>query len=299
MKSRWASTGSGSDRHFGLRWQAKRDTAMDFVEHRLIQSAVAASLCRRTPKLLTWTVHLQEQTLAEPKQNNETRRSMLTAIRQQLAASAPFDAVRNEHHTEQDVRPQSSQASVAVREQVGSLVERFRQALEAVSGHCVVVRNENEAAEAIQQIIQQTEARRIAISNSPLAQKVIAGVQLDAVLLENAVPPALFDCDAGITSAQWAIAETGTLVLESDQERHRLSSLVPLVHVALIESGRIRQTLGEVLQALSAKGQDGLSKTVTFITGPSRTSDIELTLAIGVHGPGELYVIVLEGDEYD
>ena len=224
---------------------------------------------------------------------------MLTAIRQQLAASAPFDAVRNEHHMEQDVRAQSSHATAAVREHVGSLVERFHKALEAVSGHCVVVRNENEAAEAIQQIIQQTKSRRIAISNSPLVQKVIAGVQSDAVLLENSVPPALFDCDAGITSAQWAIAETGTLVLESDQERHRLSSLVPLVHIAIIESGRIRQTLGEVLQALSAKGQDGLGPTVTLITGPSRTSDIELTLAIGVHGPGELFVIVLEGDEYD
>ena len=220
---------------------------------------------------------------------------MLTAIRQQLDASAPFDAVRDEHHTEQD----ASHSAVVVREQVGSLVERFRQALEAVSGHCIVARNENDAAKAIQQVIQQTKARRIAISNSPLVQKVIAGVQSDALPLENAIPPALFDCDAGITSAQWAIAETGTLVLESDHERHRLSSLVPPVHVAIIESGCVRQTLAEVLQALNEKGQDGLSPTVTFITGPSRTSDIELTLAIGVHGPGELYVIVLEGDDYD
>jgi len=237
--------------------------------------------------------------LAEREQNNEKRRAMLSAIRQQLAASVPFDVVRNEHHIEPGLKAQSNGPAVAVREHVGTLVERFQQALEAVSGHCVVVGNENEAAAAIQQIIQQTKSRRIAISNSPLVQKVIAGVQSDAALLENAVPPALFDCDAGITSAQWAIAETGTLVLESDQERHRLSSLVPLAHIAIIESGCIRQTLDEVLQALSLKGQDGLSPTVTLITGPSRTSDIELTLAIGVHGPGELFVIVLEGDEYD
>jgi L-lactate dehydrogenase complex protein LldG len=114
--------------------------------------------------------------------------------------------------------------------------------------------------------------------------------------LENADAPALFDCDIGITGAQWAIAETGTLVLESDEERHRLASLVPTVHIAVIEAGRVRRTLGEVLGALNEKGQSGLSPAVTFITGPSRTSDIELTLAIGVHGPAELFVIILEGE---
>jgi len=88
-------------------------------------------------------------------------------------------------------------------------------------------------------------------------------------------------------------------VLESEHERHRLSSLVPMIHIAIVESGRIRQTLGEVLQTLAQQGQEGLSRTVTFITGPSRTSDIELTLAIGVHGPGELYVIVLSGGNDD
>lgn len=223
---------------------------------------------------------------------------MLMAIRQQLAASAPFDTVQNQHHTQSDVA-HSSHVPVAERAHVKSPVERFQKALEAVSGRCIVVRNESEAAEAIQQIILQTKMQQIAISNSPLAQKVMASVQSDAVMLENAAASALFDCDAGITSAQWGIAETGTLVLESDLERHRLSSLVPTVHIAIIESRRIRQTLGEVLQALSENGQDGLSPTVTFITGPSRTSDIELTLAIGVHGPGELYVIVLEGGDYD
>ena len=78
-----------------------------------------------------------------------------------------------------------------------------------------------------------------------------------------------------------------------------MSSLVPPVHVAIIEARQVRQTLGEVLQAIGAQGQAGLSRTVTFITGPSRTSDIELTLAIGVHGPGELYVIIIASEGHD
>jgi L-lactate dehydrogenase complex protein LldG len=95
------------------------------------------------------------------------------------------------------------------------------------------------------------------------------------------------------------VAETGTLVLESDAERHRLASLVPTAHVALVEARRVRQTLGEVLLDIDGRndgGGEGLSRAVTFITGPSRTSDIELTLAIGVHGPAELYVIIIEGE---
>jgi len=225
-------------------------------------------------------------------QNNETRRAMLAAIREHLATSEPFDAVRNEHHLHTDGTPVGNAVAVS-QEQAASLVERFRQAVEAVAGHCAVVRDETEAAEAMRLIIEQKNARRIAVTNSPLVQRVVKRVRSDAELLGNVVPPALFDCDIGITSAQWAVAETGTLVLESDAERHRLASLVPPVHIAIIEADRIRYTLGEVLQTLSEKGPRRLSRTVTFITGPSRTSDIELTLAIGVHGPAELYVIVL------
>lgn len=230
--------------------------------------------------------------MAERLQNNETRRAMLAAIREHLATSEPFDAVRNEHRAHAGGTPIGSAVTVS-QEQAASLVERFQLAVEAVAGRCLVVRDKAEAAEAVRLIIEQKNARRIAVTNSSLVQRVVKRVKSDAELLENVVPPALFDCDIGITSAQWAVAETGTLVLESDEERHRLASLVPPVHIAIIEADQIRHTLGEVLRMLTEKGQDRLSRTVTFITGPSRTSDIELTLAIGVHGPAELYVILL------
>ena len=99
----------------------------------------------------------------------------------------------------------------------------------------------------------------------------------------------IFGFDVGITTAQSAIAETGTLVLDSARERHRLVSLVPPVHIAIIDASKIYTTLSETLAML---GSEELSPTITFITGPSRTADIELTLTIGVHGPQELYVII-------
>lgn len=221
---------------------------------------------------------------------------MLAAIRAHLATSAPFDAVAEEHHAHHEAKTPASSKAVVSAEPAVSLVERFRQSLEAVAGHCIVVRDESDAAAAVQRIIGEMKAQRVAVSDSPLVRRVMERVKPDAALVENAGAPDLFDCDVGITGAQWAVAETGTLVLESEAERHRLSSLVPPVHVAIIEADRMRETLGEVLKSLGEKGQDGLSRTVTFITGPSRTSDIELNLAIGVHGPGELYVIILEGE---
>jgi L-lactate dehydrogenase complex protein LldG len=239
--------------------------------------------------------------LAEQRRNEEARHEMFAAIREHLAASAPHDAVRAAHHAAahgEDASARDEKSVAVVFE--GTAVERFRQALEAVAGHCLILKDEASAAEALRRIILERGARRIAVSDSPLARRIVtlasANSGEQSELLEDAGAAELFDCDLGVTGAQWGVAETGTLVLESDAERHRLASLVPTAHVAVIEARNVRQTLGEVLQAISDRGAGGLSRAKTFITGPARTSDIELTLAIGVHGPAELYVIVIEGE---
>jgi L-lactate dehydrogenase complex protein LldG len=233
--------------------------------------------------------------LNQRETNNEVRSSIMATIREHLAASLPFDSVHNEHH-----RPAELLQPLPVIDPdlpVLSPVARFQESLEAVGGRCVIAEDHAAAALELQKIITTTNAKRVAVSDSPYVHDVIARLTTDAQILENVDAPGLFDCDIGITGAQWGAAETGTLVLESDLERNRVASLVPPVHIALLPSARVRQNLGEVFQTLDALGRDGLSRTVTFITGPSRTSDIELTLAIGVHGPAVLYVIIIEGEE--
>lgn len=223
---------------------------------------------------------------------------MLAAIRGRLAESAPHDAVRAERHERHaDTTPRAAVA-VPGREPGASPVVRFKQALEAVVGHCVVVGDEREAAEALRGIIEERGAQRVAVSDSPLARRVLEGARggEGVEVLGAATAEEFFECDLGVTGAQWAVAETGTLVLESDAERHRLASLVPTAHVAVVASGRVVQTLAEVLAHIGSGGAEGLSRAVTFITGPSRTSDIELTLAVGVHGPADLYVIIVGGE---
>lgn len=219
----------------------------------------------------------------------KARSEIFAAIRKSLAASAPFDALHKQHHSQVETALNSNA-------QVVSTLERFKTSLEAVMGNCIVVKNENEATEQVQEIFEKLEVKRIAISDSILVERVMSGAKTNAEVLKNADKMDLFNCDVGVTEAQGAIAETGTLVIESNKERNRLCSLVPTFHIAIIEARKIRDCLGEVLEAINENGKENLSRTITFITGPSRTSDIELTLAIGVHGPAELYVIVIDGE---
>ena len=187
--------------------------------------------------------------------NNSARESILGSIRTHLAASPPVDA-----HPVNPANPVISSNS--------DPVNQFKESVESVSGHCIVT---TDTTDVLKQILTDLKKERIAYSDDP----------------PNAHD--IFGFDVGISTAQAAIAETGTLILDSSCERHRLVSLVPPVHIAIVNASAIVETLGEALTLLQQKE---ISPAITFITGPSRTADIELTLAIGVHGPQQLYVIV-------
>ena len=197
-----------------------------------------------------------------------SRAAILGSIRSHLASSPPAEPVQSVF------LPEPTRLTTSV-------VEVFKQNVEAVDGHCVVVKTEEEIAR-----ILKSFKGRIAISDAPVLKRLVDG---------ESAPSAeeIFAFDVGISTAQAAIAETGTLVLDSARERNRLVSLVPPVHVAIVDASSIFQTLGEALAFVHHHGN--ISPAVTFITGPSRTADIELTLTIGVHGPQQLYIIVNEG----
>jgi L-lactate dehydrogenase complex protein LldG len=99
----------------------------------------------------------------------------------------------------------------------------------------------------------------------------------------------------GITGADYAIADTGTLVLLTDESKPRGVSLLPPVHLAIVRKSDIVSNIRELFIILKQRLDTGQStpSCMTFITGPSRTADIELNLTLGVHGPKELYVIII------
>lgn len=97
------------------------------------------------------------------------------------------------------------------------------------------------------------------------------------------------DLVLGITGAEAAFAESGTVVLRSGPGRPRMASLVPLVHVVLLEQARLHRSLSH--WAAGGIGDDAAN--LIFISGPSRTGDIEQHLNLGVHGPKHLHVVLV------
>jgi L-lactate dehydrogenase complex protein LldG len=95
----------------------------------------------------------------------------------------------------------------------------------------------------------------------------------------------------GISQLEWGIAATGTLVQDASAVEKRLVSTLPPIHLALLASEGILEDLGSALERIHPRQANYIS----FITGPSRTADIERVLTIGVHGPERLIIVVVDG----
>jgi L-lactate dehydrogenase complex protein LldG len=153
------------------------------------------------------------------------------------------------------------------------LIAQFTKALEALAGNVVVVKTREDAQNAVEKILN---GRSFLHASKPFSREECATVE------------------AGITTADYALADTGSLVIFTESKEARLVSLLPPCHIAVIESSRIVPSLDDVLRARPLPGAQ--SSAMVVITGPSRTADIEMRLVRGVHGPGEIHVIVVEED---
>lgn len=100
----------------------------------------------------------------------------------------------------------------------------------------------------------------------------------------------LFQIDVGITSVRCAVADTGAIVLWPTPEEPRLLSLVPPVHVAVLDVDTIHNSMTEMMAV--ENWADGMPTNALLISGPSKTADIEFTLVFGVHGPKELILLI-------
>jgi L-lactate dehydrogenase complex protein LldG len=98
--------------------------------------------------------------------------------------------------------------------------------------------------------------------------------------------------DIGITSADYALADTGTLVMLASPQEARLISLLPPAHIAVVPRSRILTGLDELFAILPQPAEQ--TSSMVLITGPSRTADIEQILVRGVHGPGRITVVIAE-----
>jgi L-lactate dehydrogenase complex protein LldG len=176
------------------------------------------------------------------------------------------------------------------------LAARFARELEAVGGEVVLARSAEDACAALAAELRRARGF-VSWSRTELARS--SGLDLSSLwqeLGERGREPSAPDfraaalaAEVGVTGVEHAVADTGSLVLSAGVGRPRSVSLLPRLHVALVREGQLLVRLGLSL----ARFREHAPSAVHFITGPSRTSDIENDLSIGVHGPARVLAIVV------
>jgi len=145
---------------------------------------------------------------------------------------------------------------------------------------------------ALKTLITEQNIHKATTWETPCLQQLQITNYLSALGVELISPNAnkyeMAQCDLGITEADYLLPETGTLILHSSAEKPRAVSLLPRVHLAIVRPEMVRADMHQVFTEAKDKNY------LVFITGPSRTADIELTVTLGVHGPKNLYVWMME-----
>ncbi len=170
-------------------------------------------------------------------------------------------------------------------------IAMFSAALEKLGGSTLVAASAEEARASAGRLLA---GRRAVASNVPLLAELgltaLEGVQSGfSTALE--LRQALERADVGMTGADYALADTGSLVLLSSAFEPRLISLLPPIHLAVVSRDRLLTNLDELVKVLPDPA--ALTSALVIITGPSRTADIEQILVRGVHGPREVHVLLV------
>ncbi|GAB4461911.1 MAG: hypothetical protein Kow0031_40770 [Anaerolineae bacterium] len=226
------------------------------------------------------------------------REQFLSRVRRQLAEA------RRHGHDAGAAHPGSfSGYSFAADASVEALLAQFTAELEALAGHIHPADSIEQATAAVLEILRRhhsTSALAWQSGPEPLVA-VLAGLRQAGISLWDGHLPAnaaarrarLAELDGvvvGVSGAHGALADTGAIALVSGPGQGRLASLLPPVHVAVLSRRQIYPSLPAFLAAQPEAVTRGSN--LAFIAGPSRTGDIEMTLSMGVHGPGEVHVVV-------
>jgi L-lactate dehydrogenase complex protein LldG len=190
-----------------------------------------------------------------------------------------------------------------VNSSTAALVDAFVTEVEMLTGIVHHASNAEEACRAVLDVCKRHQSSRVLAWDErwcgvPGLDAALAGAGIEADRGWLPSDPAarlarlavLDTILVGVTGAVGAIAESGSVALVSGPGRPRTASLLPPVHVAIVPVSRLYATLPDFLAAHPDAAEQGSN--LVLVTGPSRTADIEMTLTRGVHGPGEVHVVL-------
>jgi L-lactate utilization protein LutC len=181
-------------------------------------------------------------------------------------------------------------------------VHRFGQELAAAGGQFHVVRDAKSATSCVTGLVRARNAKRVLLGGGTLVASLgladeltERGVIVEKIHVdEKKLREAAFAADIGVGGVDYLIAETGSVVVLSGPDQPRSLSLLPPVHVAVAHRDQLLPDLFDLFdRTIAATNRPAC---LALITGPSKTGDIELRLVTGVHGPGEIHVVLIVPD---
>jgi L-lactate dehydrogenase complex protein LldG len=207
---------------------------------------------------------------------SSAKENILKKIRQALSQSTPIPFPQSEgHHSV--FQPATQDPEIEFAEQFTKLQGKF-----------IFCMDHRELAAQLKALVSHNSWKELYCRED----------SLKALLKENSFdgfsPVELKDCDAAVTTCELLVARTGSIVMSTAQASGRTVSVYAPIHICIAYTDQLVYDIRDGLVALKERYQGQLPSLITFATGPSRTADIEKTLVVGVHGPKEVYLFLVD-----
>ena len=163
----------------------------------------------------------------------------------------------------------------------------FKSELETINGHCILCENESEITLKVKEFLELNRLSTVYCRDSVIAEKLSNAGISHTNNTEN-----FENMEVGITGCEFLVARTGSVIISSATESGRQMNVFPPIHLVIASASQLVDYLSEALVAEQKKYGINLPSTISTITGPSRTADIEKTLVLGAHGPKEFIVFL-------
>ena len=205
-----------------------------------------------------------------------SKENILKKIRKALSHSTPLPFPKSEG-TDSVYHPPQQELDVEFAEQFIKLQGRFI--------FCI---NQQELAFQLNSLVKKQDWNKVYSVEDKLIEPFASQ------LGERLVKTGLANCDVAITGCECLVARTGTIVMSAAEQSGRNASVYAPIHICIANTNQLVYDLKDALQLVKNRYGDRLPSLITFATGPSRTADIEKTLVVGVHGPKEVYLFLVE-----
>jgi L-lactate dehydrogenase complex protein LldG len=207
---------------------------------------------------------------------SHSKENILKNIRKALTESTPIPF------------PQSEGNSSVYQPPAEELELKFAEEFTKLQGKFIFCLDEAELVAGMINLFQGKKWTKVFCSEKSLEKVMhVSGYPLNAA-------QSLKDCDVSVTTCESLVARTGTIVLSAAQANGRTASVYAPVHVCIAYTDQLVFDIKDALNLIKQKYQQNIPSLVTFASGPSRTADIEKTLVVGVHGPKEVYVFLVD-----